>query len=144
MIIREVRRKISFMFRELRNSYYRLMGVTVGKNVFISRGAWIDTQDGKVVIEDNVRITNGCKVLSHDYSLHVMGKPALKATTTIKKGAFIGMNVVLLPGVTIGEGCVIGAGCVVSQDVPDFSVLVGAKPRIVKQKNRMTNVWESI
>lgn len=144
MFIREMRRHLSFRLRELRNNYYRFMGVKIGRNVFISRGAWIDTQDGEVIIEDNVRITNGCKILSHDYSLHTMGKPALKATTTIEKGAFVGMNAVLLPGVTVGEGSIVGAGCVVSEDVPAFSVLVGAKSRIVKQKNLETGLWESV
>lgn len=141
MFIREVRRQISFLFREIRNARYRMFGVDVGKNVFISSGAWIDTQDGKIIIEDGVRITNGVKILSHDYSLRVMGlAPAIK-TTKIGKGSFIGMNAILLPGVTIGEGCIVGAGCVVSEDLDDFSVLVAAKTRVIKKKNLESGKW---
>lgn len=141
MLIRKIRKKISFMLREVRNSLYRFMGVDIGKNVFISSGAWIDTQEGKVVIEDNVRITNGCKILSHDYSVRRMGRDTVVTQTTIKKNVFIGMNVVVLPGVTIGQGSIVGAGCVISEDVPPFSLIVGAKPRIVKQKQIDSGNW---
>jgi len=144
MFVRELRRQVSFFFREARNSYYRFMGLKIGDNVFISRGAWLDTQDGEIIIEDNVRITNGCKVLSHDYSARVMGKPPVIGRTIIKNGAFLGMNVVVLPGVTIGEGAVIGAGCIVSHDIPADCVFVGAKPRVIKVKDKRSGSWNSV
>ena len=46
---------------------------------------------------------------------------------------WIGGNVVILPGVTIGRGCTIGAMSVVSRDVPDFSVAMGQPARVVKK-----------
>jgi len=144
MLIREIRRKVSFMLRETRNNYYRFMGVKIGKNVFISRGAWLDTQDGKIIIEDGVRITNGCKVLSHDYSLRVMDKDPLIAKTIIGENSFIGMNAIILPGIKIGKKCIIGAGCVVSEDIEDYSILVGAKNRVIKKRNSLTGKWEKI
>jgi len=144
MLVREARRRISFWFRELRNSYYRFMGVKIGKDVFISRGAWLDTQDGEIVIEDGVRITNGCKVLSHDYSLRVIGEAPLVAKTTIGTNSFIGMNAVILPGMTIGKHCIVGAGCVVSEDLEDYSVLVSSKNRIIKKKDPYSNEWKTV
>lgn len=142
MLLREIRRNISLKLREVRNQYYRVMGVNIGKNVFISSGAWLDIQDGKIIIENNVRITNGCKILSHDYSVRVMGDQPNIAITKIGENSFLGMNVVVLPGVSIGRDCIIGAGCVVAKNVPDYSVLVGSKPRIVKQKNPTTGLWD--
>jgi acetyltransferase-like isoleucine patch superfamily enzyme len=50
----------------------------------------------------------------------------------IKRGAWLGQNVVVCPGVTIGRGSVIGANSVVVKDIPDFSVAVGAPARVVK------------
>ncbi len=47
-------------------------------------------------------------------------------------GAWLGNNTVIAPGVRIGCGAVVGANSVVKQDVPDFSVAVGAPARIVK------------
>jgi acetyltransferase-like isoleucine patch superfamily enzyme len=46
---------------------------------------------------------------------------------------WIGGNVVILPGVTIGRGCTIGAMSVVSRDVPDFSVAMGQPAKVVKK-----------
>lgn len=46
---------------------------------------------------------------------------------------WIGGNVVILPGVTIGRGCTIGAMSVVSRDIPDFSVAMGQPARVLKK-----------
>ncbi|EAT92477.1 mannose-1-phosphate guanylyltransferase [Parastagonospora nodorum] len=46
---------------------------------------------------------------------------------------WIGGNVVILPGVTIGRGCTIGAMSVVSRDIPDFSVAMGQPAKVVKK-----------
>lgn len=145
MFIRELRRQVSFFFRRVRNMYLRRMGVSIGHNVFISYGAWVDIQDGNVILEDGVRITKGCKILSHDHTAWKLrdGK-GVNGRTIIKKNAFLGMNVIVLPGVTIGEGSIVGAGCVIAKDVPSYSVIVGARPRIIKQKNLETGTWESL
>lgn len=52
---------------------------------------------------------------------------------TIGDDCWIGGNVVILPGVTIGRGCTIGAMSVVSRDIPDFSVAMGQPARVVKK-----------
>ena len=56
----------------------------------------------------------------------------------IQDNVWIGARVIILPGVTIGEGSVIGAGTVVSKNVPPFSVFVGNPGRVVK--NRKENL----
>ena len=50
----------------------------------------------------------------------------------IKRGAWIGQNVVVCPGVTIGIGAVVGANSVVTRDIPDFAIAVGAPAKVVK------------
>jgi len=45
---------------------------------------------------------------------------------------WIGCNVVILPGTTIGSHAVIGAGAVVTKDIPEYAVVVGNPARIVK------------
>ena len=47
---------------------------------------------------------------------------------TIKRGARVGVNVTLLPQITIGEGALIGAGSVVTEDIPPFTVAYGDPP----------------
>ena len=52
----------------------------------------------------------------------------------IGEDCWLGINVVVLPGVTIGRGCVVGANAVVSRDLPPYSVAVGAPARVVRQR----------
>ncbi len=54
---------------------------------------------------------------------------------TIKKNAWIGMNVTVCPGVTIGKYAVVAAGAVVTKDVPDYAVVGGCPAKIIKMQN---------
>jgi UDP-2-acetamido-3-amino-2,3-dideoxy-glucuronate N-acetyltransferase len=68
--------------------------------------------------------------------------------THIKKGASIGANATILPGVTVGEWAMIGAGAVVTKDVPAYSVAMGNPAKVIGkvdekgfiQKLRITDV----
>lgn len=53
---------------------------------------------------------------------------------TIGNDVWIGSRVILLPGVTIGDGCVIGAGAVVAKSVPPYSVVVGNPAKVIKSR----------
>lgn len=54
--------------------------------------------------------------------------------TTIKNDVFIGVNVTVLDGITIGNGAVVAAGSVVTKDVPDYAVVGGVPARIIKYR----------
>ena len=51
---------------------------------------------------------------------------------TINKNAWLGMNVTVYPGVTIGEYAVVAAGAVVTKDVPDFAIVGGVPAKFIK------------
>ncbi|MFK2395474.1 DapH/DapD/GlmU-related protein [Bacteroides fragilis] len=51
----------------------------------------------------------------------------------IKKNAWLGEGVAVMPGVTIGENSVIGANAVVTKDIPDNSIAVGIPAKVIKQ-----------
>jgi acetyltransferase-like isoleucine patch superfamily enzyme len=51
----------------------------------------------------------------------------------VEDGAWLGQNVVLLPGVTVGRGAVVGAGSVVREDVPPRCVAAGAPARVIRR-----------
>jgi acetyltransferase-like isoleucine patch superfamily enzyme len=55
---------------------------------------------------------------------------------SIGDDCWIGINVVILPGVTIGRGCVVGANSVVRSDVPPYSVVAGAPAKVLKARLR--------
>jgi len=52
----------------------------------------------------------------------------------VGKWADIGVNAVLLPGVTIGEGAVVGAGAVVTQDVHDYAIVAGVPAKLLRYR----------
>jgi acetyltransferase-like isoleucine patch superfamily enzyme len=125
----------------LRVLFHKLRGVKIGKNVLIGFDVAID-DDGpeRVIIEDNVFLTAGCMLLTHqrDLSKYKYGDwvgdmPFRIGPIHIKQGAHIGIGAIILPGVTIGKGAIIGAGAVVNKDIPDYCVAVGSPAKVIKE-----------
>jgi len=85
-----------------------------------------------ITIEDNVQIGGGCSICDTDFhpvdyeTRMTIGRKAKKsAPILIKEGAFIGMNSIILKGVTIGKHSIVGAGSVVTKDIPDNEIWAG-------------------
>jgi len=104
--------------------------VQIGDNVTIKSG--VQLWDG-LRVEDNVFIGPN---VTFTNDLHPRSKvyPDSFFQTTVKKGATIGANATILPGVTIFEGAMVGAGSVVTKDVPEGVTVVGNPAREVSQK----------
>lgn len=124
-------------FKLLRSFWLRLKGVEVGKGSLISFGAWVDTaKKGHVTIGKNVIVSHGSKILAHDWASSRMGLSSFDGHfrhTVIEDDAFIGMNSVVLPGVTVGRGAIVGAGAIVTRDVSPYTVVVGNPAKKIKQ-----------
>lgn len=113
--------------------------VVIGDNVTIKSG--VQLWDGVYVEDDvfigpNVTFTNDVYPRSKEY-------PEKFERTVIKRGASIGANSTVLPGITIGEYAMIGAGSVVTKDVLAFTLWYGNPARQVKYislyERRMSN-----
>ncbi|MFA6275983.1 MAG: acyltransferase [Pedobacter sp.] len=95
--------------------------VIIGNNVTIKPGVQIwdgITIEDNVFIGPNVTFTNDKMPRSKQY-------PTEFLKTVIKRGASIGANSTILPGLNIGENAMIGAGSVVLKDVPENTIYVG-------------------
>lgn len=102
--------------------------VVIGDRVTIKCGVQIwdgITLEDDVFIGPNVTFCNDKTPRSKQY-------PAEFLKTRVKKGASIGANATILPGIVIGAGAMIGAGSVVTRDVPDHATVVGNPARIIR------------
>lgn len=126
--------------RRVRPALIRRMGAKVGKNVFVGAEVYIDGGHAHLItIEDYVHITARCLLLCHqrDLTHYRVGDNAAKlgyqtGKIYIAKGVMIGMNTVIMPGVTIGEGAIVGAGSLVTKDIPSWTIAAGRPARVIK------------
>lgn len=113
-------------------------GFVVGKNVGISANAYISVR-GSVFIGDNTIIGPGISIQAENHNFDGRNVPIrLQGTNrkgiTIKDNCWIGANVIILDGVTIGSGSVVAAGAVVTKDVDPDSVVGGCPARLIKKR----------
>lgn len=117
--------------------------ISIGRRVVVRYGCFIESdprpgQEG-IEIQDDVLLSPHVRIIVNNHSFKDTDKPIMDQPTdpskkiTIKRGAWIGADVIILPGVTIGENCVIGAGAVVTKSIPDYSVAIGVPARVVKR-----------
>lgn len=128
-------------YRKIRPVLWRWMGAKVGKDCFIGYEVWVDMTNTELVeMEDHVHVANRCLLLCHqrDLSDYCIGDDYAKLgynkkKIVLKKGCLIGMNSMVMPGVTIGEGAIIGAGSLVTKDIPAWTIATGRPAKVVKQ-----------
>jgi UDP-2-acetamido-3-amino-2,3-dideoxy-glucuronate N-acetyltransferase len=102
--------------------------VIVGDRVTVKCG--VQLWDG-VTLEDDVFVGPNA-TFTNDLNPRSRNDAAKLLPTLVKKGASIGANATILPGLTIGEGAMVGAGAVVTKDVPPRTLVVGNPARVVR------------
>jgi len=108
-----------------------------------------NTLIGPVNVGNDVRLAQNVVLsgLNHNYAeidspIHKQGvstKPIV-----IENESWIGANVVIVPGVTIGKHSIVAAGSVVTKDIPQYAVAAGNPARVLKQYNFETKRWEKV
>lgn len=94
-----------------------------------------------VILAQNI-VMSGLNHGYEDIHLPPHNQPVTKRKITLEDEVWIGANVVVVAGVTIGKHAVVAAGSVVTKDVPAYSVVAGNPAKIIKQYNPQTHVWE--
>ena len=137
-------RKCIYGHKSDSESYIKFLkskGISIGEDVtfYAPMKTFVDIQyPWMITIGSHVRITEGVKILTHDYSWSVLkglsdnrGGVILGASgkVTIGNNVFIGMNTIITRNVTIGDNVVIGVGSIVTKDCESNSVYAGNPAR---------------
>lgn len=123
--------------------------IKIGNNVGIQYDFSAIAGDD-IIIEDNCLLASGVALISENHGMDptldgsYVTQELQSSKIIIKKGAWIGEKVCILPGVTVGTKSIIGALSVVTKSVPDYSIAVGNPAKVIKKYNFEKKSWEKI
>ena len=109
----------------------------IGAHTWIGPQSYFDCRD--LELGEYVGWGPGAKVLGSEHTGEPIDMPIIQTDLVIKpvrvgKWADIGVNAVLLPGVTVGQGAIVGAGAVVTGDVPDYAIVAGVPAKLLRSR----------
>lgn len=115
--------------------------ISIKKNSYIGRFSSLQSSENcKIQIGENCKIGPFFSVWTHssevdcDYRFEEKILPK-KGNIIIEDAVWIGANVVITPGVTVGVNAIIGANSVVTKDVPDYGIVGGVPAKLIRLKN---------
>jgi acyl-[acyl carrier protein]--UDP-N-acetylglucosamine O-acyltransferase len=127
--------------------YARSIGVQVGNDCRLL-GLQLGTFGSEpflVSLGNHVTITGGVQFITHDGGVWIFRDrhPDIDiiAPIVIGNNVFVGLNAILMPGVTVGDNCIIGAGAVVTRDIPAGHVAAGVPARCIQS---IDEYWEKV
>lgn len=141
----ELRKYTDFTIAE----YFRKQGAQIGENCRLMIRS-LGPEPYLIKIGNHVSISNGVRLLTHDGSGWVFHHedPTLQrfGKIEIKDNCFLGVNCIILPGITIGPNSIVGAGAVVTKDVPPNTIVAGNPARVIKSidkyKSKIFDIWK--
>jgi len=117
--------------------------ISLGRNVVVRPTSMLfafpNNDQGQIIIEDNVLMGSGVQIYVTNHKFDDPKLPIIDQghyppqSVHLKKGCWLGANVIVLPGVSIGENSVIGAGSVVTKSIPDHVLAAGNPARVIRQ-----------
>ena len=147
---------INVPFHSVRNFFYRISGMKIGKNSYIHmwarffNPAGIEIGEGtiigdhafldgraKLIIGNHVDIASHVLVYNSEHDVASEGFDPIEEPVEIADYVFIGPRAVILPGVKIGRGAVVAAGAVVTSNVKPFEIVGGVPSKVIgERKNK--------
>ena len=126
------------------------INIQIGNDCYIAFGfSALASSQAKIIIGDNVLFASNVLVTNENHGINpeldipYMSQPSSAKNVYIGNGCWIGEQVCILSGVSIGEKCIIGAGSVVTKSIPDYCIAAGNPAKVLKKYNFETKRWES-
>lgn len=108
--------------------------ICIGDRTFLGKYVEFNIRQ-KITIGHDCLIASGCKFIDHDHGFSRRDIPmniqndGAEMSIILENDVWLGVNVVILKGVTIGKGAIIGAGSIVSKSVPSYEIWAGIPAR---------------
>jgi acetyltransferase-like isoleucine patch superfamily enzyme len=120
------------------NVLHRWRGVKMGHDCFIDPNAIMETAyPENITLGNDVRVTAGAIIMTHIKGPHYLREagfvPVVLEPVVLEDHCFVGVNAVILPGVTVGRAAVVASGAVVTADVPPLTMVAGNPAKVVKR-----------
>ncbi len=112
--------------------------ITIGEGVFLNQGVMVAAVD-LVEIGDHCMAANGCMITDGNHRFDDPTKPVTwqgfssKGPTRLGANVWLGANVIVTSGVTIGDRCVVGSNSVVTTDLPAGTIAAGAPAKVLRE-----------
>lgn len=120
--------------------------IFIDSQTYINRNTFIDASFS-ITIGKLCAIGPNCYITDHDHgtdlSLSPLEQPLISKPTSIGNRVWLGANVTVLKGVTIGNDAVIGAGSVVTKDIPEKAIAVGVPAKVIRYKHQTTKALDA-
>lgn len=118
---------------EIRREHFLFGTISIGNNVLLAKNVFID-YSGEVVLEDNVKLSDGVVIESHSHIFEPNSKTkeAIPTTIVLEDGVWVGQKAIICESSKrIGRYAQIGAGAVVRNPIPPYAIVVGNPAKIV-------------
>ena len=93
-----------------------------------------------VILAQNI-VISGLNHVYEDVTIPISDQPVKISQIVIEDNCWIGANVVITAGVTVGKHSVVAGGAVVTKNIPPYSIAVGNPAKVIKQYNDITKEW---
>ncbi|MFA5961772.1 MAG: acyltransferase [Parcubacteria group bacterium] len=157
-ILQKIFNETVFSVARMRAAFWGLFCKKIGKRVFIAKGCYLMSPagielgncvtinrnstisgQGGLKIGNNVMIASNCSILTSHHKFEKKEVPMMfqgekRGSVVIEDDVWLGVNVVVSPGVTIGTGAIVGANAVVTKNVEPYSIVAGVPARFIRNR----------
>tara|TARA_Y100000389_G_C17330128_1_gene447626 strand:+ start:182 stop:625 length:444 start_codon:yes stop_codon:yes gene_type:complete len=110
----------------------------IGNDNFFGQNTYL-IANGGIEIGNKCAIAADCKLVTRnhtykDKNIPIIDQPHTYKSITIEDDCWLGYNVIILSGVTLGKGCIVAAGSIVTKSFPSYSIIAGVPANIIRKR----------